>query len=48
VAFLREPAVDGEEEVADDGELSFGTKLRIILVMSLALWTLILWAVGIL
>jgi hypothetical protein len=48
VAFLREPAVDGEEEVADDGELSFGTKIRIILVMSLTLWALILWMVGIL
>lgn len=48
MAFLRERAVDGEDEVAENGELSFGAKMRIILVMSLTLWALILWMVGIL
>ena len=37
----------GVEDDAAAGELSFGTKLRIILAINFALWALILWAVGI-
>jgi hypothetical protein len=36
----------GAEDEADLGELSFAVKMRIILGANLALWLLILWAVG--
>lgn len=39
--------LDARDEVHGEGELSFATKGRVIIGVSIALWVLILWTVGI-
>jgi hypothetical protein len=50
-APLSLPSKEDEESADQDdrsGDLSFATKMRVILGASIALWALILWAAGIL
>jgi hypothetical protein len=45
VALPQGRSEDDEDEGVRDGELSFATKMRVILGASIVLWSLIFWAI---